>query len=202
MNDRIDTILHFWFGDPDAAEGALARRWFQKDPAFDDEIRRTFGDDIEEAARGERSAWAESARGALALVVLLDQLPRNVFRGSPRSFAGDARAFAVSEDAQARGLDRALSFLERYILLMPMMHAEDRAAQRRSVEAFARLAADAQEAAAPESVQKMLRGAHDYATRHAQIVERFGRFPHRNGLLERAASPEEVEFLKEPGSSF
>ena len=199
MNDRASTLLRFWFdGDP----LALGKRWFQKDDAFDDEIRRAFHDDIDRAGRGELDPWAETARGALALVVLLDQLPRNVFRGSPRSFAGDAPALAVSQGAQARGLDRELSFLERYVLLMPMMHAEDREVQRRSLEAFGRLAAEAAAAGAPEGVLKLVDGARDYAARHARIVERFGRFPHRNLLLGRASTTEEMAFLKEPGSSF
>jgi uncharacterized protein (DUF924 family) len=198
MNAHAKAVLEFWFDERGGDVAALRARWFQKDAAFDDEIRRTFGDDIDRAARGDLDAWADEAAGALALVVLLDQMPRNVFRGSPRTFAGDARALSVSLGAQARGLDRALSFMERYVLLMPMMHAEDRDVQRRSVEAFGRLAAEA----APESVQRIAAQAHDYAEQHARIVERFGRFPHRNALLGRASTPEEIEFLKQPGSSF
>ncbi len=113
MNDRARAVLQFWFDERGGDVAALRERWFRKDAAFDDEIRRTFGDDIDRAARGDLDAWADEAAGALALVVLLDQMPRNVFRGSPRAFAGDARALSVSRGAQARGLDRALSFMER-----------------------------------------------------------------------------------------
>jgi uncharacterized protein (DUF924 family) len=202
MNDRASTILRFWFGEPGDDLAALGKRWFKKDPAFDDEIRSAFLDDIERAARGELDPWVESAPGTLALVVLLDQFPRNVFRDSPRSLTADERALTASLEAQVRGLDRELSFVERCVLLIPMMHAEDREVQRRGLEAFGRLAADAAAGGAPEGVQKMVGTALNYAEAHARIVERFGRFPHRNVLLGRASTAEEIDFLKEPGSRF
>jgi uncharacterized protein (DUF924 family) len=203
MSDRAETILHFWFGEPGANLHAVSGRWFTKNPEFDREIATLFGSDIERAALGELDKWgSENADRALALVVLLDQFSRNVFRDSPRMFGQDERALRVCLHGQARGFDRTLSFIERYMFCMPMMHAEDRDVQRRSVAAFAAIASDAKAGCAPAEVQKLLQGAHDYAQRHARIIERFGRFPHRNALLGRESTPEEKAFLEEPGSSF
>jgi uncharacterized protein (DUF924 family) len=205
MAERIDEILQFWFGEDDAATLAQVRRWFEKDAAFDAEIRARFGEDIERALAGSLDAWssgAEGPRGRLAFVVLADQLTRNVFRGTPGSFSGDARALAACLGALAAGAERSLSPLQRYVLFMPMMHAEDRAVQQRAVASFDALAAEAEAAGAAPELTSLLRSAHDYALRHAAIVERFGRFPHRNELLGRASTEEEAAFLKEPGSSF
>ncbi len=203
MNDLTRTILTFWFGEPGADHSPQVKRWFTKDPAFDAEIAERFGDALESAARGELDAWGEGdPKEALALVVLLDQFSRNVFRGTPRSFAQDGRALRVCLGGQERGADRALPFMERYIFFMPMMHSEDLDVQRRSVLAFKALADEAREGGAPEGVQKLLLSAGDYAVQHARIIERFGRFPHRNAIVGRASTAEEVTFLAEPGSSF
>lgn len=191
-----DEVLAFWFGP--GAPGI----WFTKDPAFDAEARARFGDAVELAASGALVAWADDPRGALALVVLLDQLPRNLFRASSRAFAQDARALAVCLRALDGGAERGLSWLERYLLRMPLMHAEDVTAQRRGVASFTALADEAAAAGAPAQTVATLRGAQDYARRHAEIVERFGRFPHRNAVLGRASTEEERAFLTQPGSSF
>lgn len=202
VQDRIDEIITFWLGPKGERPGEVARRWFTKDTLFDDEIRARFGADLERAAKGEYDAWAEGdARHVLAFVILTDQLTRNVYRDSGRAFSLDDKALAASLSAQSRGLDTSLSFLERYVLYMPMMHAEDKEVQAKCVEVFANLAAEASRAGEDE-IASMLRGAHDYAVRHQVIVERFGRFPHRNSLLDRTSTPEEAMFLLEPGSSF
>lgn len=175
---RIDEVLRFWFADPD--------RWWVKDPAFDAEIRDRFGALHAAIERGEHEAWLDTPRGALAYVIVLDQFSRNIFRGTPGMFAADARALAATNAAIARGHDAALSPQERGFLYMPLMHSEALADQDRSVALFGALGT----------------GQLDYAERHRDIVRRFGRFPHRNAILGRASTPEELEFLTQPGSSF
>lgn len=205
MNDRFPAILSFWFGAPGTDPMARSSVWYKKDPAFDAEVRSRFGHDIELAARGEFDDWtsgagAEAAHTALALVVVLDQFSRNAFRDTPGAFANDARALDVSLRAQDKGLDRVLTPVERSFLYMPMMHAESREIQRRSVGAFERLAEEAAGPGHPEAVAKFLASARDFARKHASIVDRFGRFPHRNTVLERTSTGDEVAFLKDgPG---
>ncbi len=199
MDARADEVVTFWFeGD---AKARLAR-WFRGGPALDAAIRERFGELIDLAVDGELDAWRETARGSLALIVLLDQLTRNVHRGSPAAFAGDARALAISEELRTSGRDRELDWDERYLALMPTMHAEELAVQQRGLEAFRELLADAIAEGLPEARLGGLRGAVDYAERHLRIIERFGRFPHRNEVLGRPSTPEEAEFLRQPGSSF
>ena len=206
MNVRASTILRFWFGDTVLGEGgasdpAAAARWFEKDAAFDEGISKAFSQDIERARRGEYDAWPSeppAEKGALALVVLCDQLPRNVFRDDPRAFALDTRALAVTRGGLAYGIDKRLSLLERYVFAMPLMHAEDREVQQQSVRTFG----DLNEDALGTPIEKLAAAALDYAERHAKIVERFGRYPHRNDLVGRASTEEELEFLKQPGSRF
>jgi uncharacterized protein (DUF924 family) len=208
MNTSAAEVLETWFGPPGSDPLARSAKWFRRDTAFDAEIRERFGADIERAARGELDAWRregsdeERARGALALVVLIDQFSRNAFRDTPNAFAGDPVALDVSLDAQRSGLAERLAPMERAFLLVPMEHAESRDVQRDSIAAFDRLARDAEKEGAPEPVRKMIASFADYARRHAAIVERFGRFPHRNAALERTSTAEEIEFLKQPGSSF
>jgi uncharacterized protein (DUF924 family) len=196
---RAEEILRFWFG---AGDASARKRWFVPDPAFDDEIRTRFADDAERAARGQLTAWGIDPRGALALVVLLDQFPRNVHRGTELAFAADARALGVTRDAIATGLDRQLSLVERAMLYMPLMHSEDREVQRQSLAVFRALADDAVTGGAPAEVLDYIRTAQDFAGKHAAIIERFGRFPHRNAVLGRTSTGDEVEFLSEPGSRF
>jgi uncharacterized protein (DUF924 family) len=174
----MDDVLSFWFAD--------ASRWFKKDRAFDAEIRERFGALHEALERGEHEAWLDSPRGALAYVIVLDQFSRNMFRGTARSFASDARALKAACAALDRGFDRELSPPERGFLYMPLMHSEALADQERCVELFR-----------PEGAERLR-----YAEMHRDIVRRFGRFPHRNEILGRPSTPEEIEFLKQPGSSF
>ncbi|HSL00055.1 MAG TPA: DUF924 family protein [Rubrobacteraceae bacterium] len=178
-----EDVLRFWFGEEDA----WREEWFTKSEDFDREIRDRFETLYESAASGTLDDWRESAEGALALVIVLDQFPRNMFRGDPKCYATDEKALATAKHALDRALDRELPPTRRSFLYMPFMHCEDLEDQRRSVELFRSL--DSGESAA-------------YAVRHMEIVERFGRFPHRNEVLGRATTSEEAEFLKEPGSSF
>jgi len=180
-------VLDFWFGAPDSRERGRPRKaWFQKSEPFDAEIRRRFLTTWERAARGELERWQATPLASLALVVALDQFPRNMFRGTARAFSSDSLALAATRGTIARGFDRLLSPVECSFVYLPFEHAEDIAAQRRSLALFHALDA--------EDMQ--------YAKRHYEIIARFGRFPHRNAALGRQSTAEEIEFLKQPGSSF
>jgi uncharacterized protein (DUF924 family) len=192
-----EDVLDFWFGPPGSAPLANSTKWYMKSDAFDREIKDRFEDALELAARGSLDGWKATARGRLALVILLDQLSRNMFRGTPRSFAQDARACAVAVAAMAAGDEQALEIVPRSFLYMPLEHAEDVEMQRKCVEAFERL-----RKGAPRDLEKFADNVLSYAKRHAAIIERFGRFPHRNEILGRSSTPEEVDFLKQPGSAF
>jgi uncharacterized protein (DUF924 family) len=189
---KAEEVLAFWFGRPgESGYGEYREVWFKKDDAFDEEVRTRFLDLYEQAARGELDAWREEARSCLALIIVLDQFPRNMFRGDPKTYATDERALALARHAREQGFDRELAPFERHFVYMPFMHSEDIEDQRLSVELFDALA---QEPGGTDVTE--------YARGHAGIVERFGRFPHRNEILGRETTPEEAEFLKEPGSSF
>ncbi len=192
MPSKPQEILDFWFGrEDDPGYGEFRDAWFQKNEDFDNEVQTRFRDDYEQAANGERDDWRDEAHSALALVILLDQFPRNMFRGDGQTYATDAKALETAEYAIERALDRELPAFQRMFLYMPFMHSEDVGVQRRSVEIFGRLAT---EDGAPDLTS--------YAVGHRDIVERFGRFPHRNAILGRETTPEEAEFLTQPGSSF
>ncbi len=190
--DSTHLILDFWFGAEGGAGAGQPRDvWFRKDPAFDAEIARRFGPLMEAAALGDLEAWRTGALSALALVILLDQFPRNVHRGEPAAFAADAAALAVARHAVAHGLDQQVLPVQRWFFYLPFEHAEDLAAQDQSVRLFEAL---------PEHPGR--EGVIDYAHRHRDVIRRFGRFPHRNAILARPSTPAEIEFLKQPGSSF
>ncbi len=178
----IERVVGFWFG-PEARD-----RWFDKDPGFDERVREVLGPDHERAVAGDCDHWKGSARGCLALAVLLDQAPRNLYRDDPRAFASDAQALAVARHAVARDLDQELSEIERVILYLPLEHSEALADQEACVAFMAGLNGD----------DKWLR----YAREHRDVILRFGRFPHRNAVLGRASTAEEAAFLAKPGSSF
>jgi uncharacterized protein (DUF924 family) len=191
--DESRAILDFWFGAPGSAEHGTARKvWFTKDDAFDALIRTRFGALIERALRGELEAWAEQPESALAQILLLDQFTRNAYRGTARAFAGDARALAAASRMVGSRQDEAVPAFMRGFVYLPFEHAEGLAMQDESVRLFQRLANEA-----PEEADLL-----DYAHRHRVIIERFGRFPHRNELLGRRSTAEELEFLTQPGSSF
>lgn len=199
---EIDEVLSFWLGgdaDPagDVSDETFARYW-RKDPSFDAELRERFGALAERAARGELDAWAATPRGRVALVILLDQLSRNLYRGEARSFAQDQRAAALAVAGLDAGEHRTLRPMQAYFLIMPLMHAEDLGLQERCVELFDELAQFVSE----PGLRKRFEDGADFARRHRDIVARFGRFPHRNVTLSRASTPEELEFLKQPGSGF
>ena len=184
-------ILDFWFGAPGSTTyGTTRDAWFRKDAAFDDETRLRFGDLIETALRGGLDGWT-APRAALARVLVLDQFTRNCFRDSARAFAGDAQALEAAAGVVDRGEDAALIPVERWFLYMPFEHSESAMAQQRSLSLFARLA---QETGLSDPLQ--------WAEKHAAIIRRFGRYPHRNAVLGRESTPEEIAFLAMPGSRF
>lgn len=183
-------VLDFWFGRPAAAQ-ALPQ-WFRKDPAFDGQIAQRFGATIERALVGHLDVWQRTPASTVALLVVLDQFTRNTRRNTPGAFAGDARALRIAQAAVARGDDRQLGCWHRSFVYLPFEHAEDRAVQTVALELFAALAAQH-----PETTAQ-----HEWAVKHAQIIERFGRYPHRNLALGRVSTAEELAFLLQPGSSF
>jgi len=187
-------VLDFWFGAPGSAlDGQPRRKWFVKDDAFDAVIRERFGAAIEAAIAGGLREWDETGPdGVLARLLVLDQLTRNAWRNTPRSFAGDALALAAAQQLVEKGADRELPPWRRAFVYMPFEHAEDAYMQERAVELFSNLAAD------HRGFDEML----DYAHRHRGVIARFRRFPHRNAILGRASTPEELAFLQQPGSRF
>src|SRR5215208_8433049 len=189
---KADEVLEFWFGREDEpGYGGFREEWFRKDPDFDRKVRDRFEGLHEQAAAGALDDWRQDARGCLALVIVLDQFPRNMFRGDGRTHATDAKALETSKYAVEHALDRELPAFQRMFLYMPFMHSENASDQLRSVELFGRLA---DEPGAPDVTP--------YAVGHRDIVERFGRFPHRNGILGRETTPEEAKSLKTESWSF
>lgn len=193
----VDAVITFWFGNPagSAPEAEYRKRWFKKSDAFDTEVREQFEDLHFALMAGQHSDWLESGQGCLARLLVLDQFSRNIFRNKPGAFASDALALATTDHVLEQGWLTELSPDAQCFLLMPLMHAEDGGRQAQSVEQFTALAERAPE-------QPGLKSNVDYAHRHKEIVDRFGRYPHRNAILGRASTPEEVEFLKQPGSGF
>ena len=179
--DWAADILRFWFEEIDR------ELWFKKDDAFDQRLRERFLSTYGHVAALPPEACLRDADTAVAAVIVLDQLPRNMFRGTPQAFATDAKARMLAETAIAQGFEGTLSKDQRLFLYLPLEHAEDAAAQARCVQLMATL-----------DDPELLR----YAVAHKDIIDRFGRFPHRNGILGRVSTPAEIAFLKEPGSSF
>ncbi len=174
-------ILHFWFNEIKPSQ------WWAADPAFDAAILKRFGGVLEQAAQGELYTWRDEPKGRLAEVIVLDQFSRNVYRGTPKAFAQDPMALALAQEAVRLGVHQALSQTECTFLLMPYMHSESAAIHVQADALFKAFAPAAN---------------HGYELQHKAIVDRFGRYPHRNAILGRMSTPEEIEFLKQPGSSF
>lgn len=187
---RSSDVLLFWFGGP-GEHGKRHKRWFDKNDAFDGEVRERFLGRYEQAAAGHFEHWKGAPADCLALIVLLDQFPRHMFRGAPRAFATDPLALGAARHAVASGYDTAMRPVERLFAYLPFEHSEALADQLRACELTKPLEAF------PETAD-----AHRYAAAHRDIIQRFGRFPHRNAALGRRSTPEEIEFLRQPGSSF
>ena len=178
----IQAILVFWF------EEISPESWFKKDPLFDDMLTKKFGRMIKQALAGQLDKWAQNKDGRLALILLLDQMTRNIFRNTPKAFSGDEIACALSLRSVADGfLETEKNLHKRQFFLMPMMHSEDLEIQKISLPLFKALTSE---------------NTYNYAIRHHDIIERFGRFPHRNHILNRPSSNEELAFLTQQDSSF
>ena len=191
---QAQDVLDFWFLPPlDAGHGAVRQAWFKKDDAFDAEVRQRFGHLIDIALAGGLREWdAQGPEGVLARILVLDQFTRNAHREQPKSFAGDALALAAAQALVDSGADQRLTPLQRWFAYMPFEHAEDARMQERAVTLFMALAKG----------DAVFNDALDYALRHRGVIARFGRFPHRNVILGRASTPEEMAFLQQPGSRF
>lgn len=198
--DTANDILDYWFGDALSGAEALAaqaRRWFGADPAHDAELRARFGDLVELAGHGGLDHWRQAPESALALVLLLDQLPRNLYRGSGHAFSFDSRALSVTRHALDQGFDTAVHPVQAVFFYLPLEHAEDFALQDESVACFEALLAET-----PAFAEPFLRGTLHYAYEHRELIHRFGRFPHRNALLGRLSSPDELDYLNGGSTSF
>lgn len=174
-------VLDFWFGRE------VKPLWFKKSSEFDREIEQRFVDTYYQAAAGELSNWRDRPRDCLALIIVLDQFPRNIFRNTPRAFATDERAVELTKYGLDRNYQQDLSIDERAFLFMPLMHSENKQDQQQCVELFSKLGKE---------------NSFKFAIKHREVIDRFGRFPHRNQILGRESTPEEKEFLTQPGSSF
>ena len=194
LDPAARAVLDFWFGEPESPRfGQAWTCWFSGDPAFDAALRERFGATLASARRGQFDAWQRTPLGALALIVVLDQFSRNIHRGSAEAFAGDARALEAACRVVATRADRTLPTPHhRAFAYLPFEHDESRESQETAMRLFGELADESADAA----------GYLGYARQHAVIIERFGRFPHRNAVLGRESSDEERAFLREPGSSF
>lgn len=204
MPDRASELRRVWFGALPLTAERLAERmafWF---PTSEDERRRSddalrarFEPLVAEAAEGRLATWAASPRRCLALILLLDQLPRNLYRGTPRAFATDGQALALALSGIQSGADAALDPAERLFFYMPLQHAESREAQEESIAAYRRLLAEA-----PEALRATFATTLEFAEAHREIIRRFGRFPHRNRILGRPSTPEEEAYLERAAESF
>ncbi|MDP3937759.1 MAG: DUF924 family protein [Deltaproteobacteria bacterium] len=200
VDKMSEEIIAFWFSDACRSPEALKARaacWFTRDDAFDREIADRFGALPERAAGGELDAWSDAPRSALALILVMDQFPRNLFRESGSAFSYDENALRVALEAVHKGFDQALHPVEAYFLYLPFEHAEDLALQERSVALM-----EAQVARAPAGMAPSFESFADYARRHREIIERFGRFPHRNAVLGRPSTPDEDAYLRTGGETF
>lgn len=200
MTTPWQPLLEWWFGSaetPDDIQADKGKLWFGKRDSQDLEARERFGDWVEQALAGGLTDWAQRPEGWLALVLLLDQLPRMIFRDTPKSFAGDLRAQALVAQGIAADFDRQLRPIQRVFIYLVFEHCENLAVQNEAVSRFIDLVAQQ-----PEAERAVFADNLDYAERHQKVIARFGRFPHRNAVLGRASTAEEIEFLSGPGSRF
>lgn len=192
VQEPWQAVLDFWFGErTDPNYGRSRQEWFIKNPVFDDLVREHLESFHQQAKLGLFKNWRQKPNGCLALIILLDQVPRNLFRRTPQAFATDNKALEIAQWAIANSFDQNLLTVQRLFLYLPFEHSEAIADQRRSLELFNNLKDD------PEAKSYI-----DYAQKHFEVIERFGRFPHRNHILGRASTPAEQDFLQQPGSSF
>ncbi|MDA0680024.1 MAG: DUF924 domain-containing protein [Proteobacteria bacterium] len=191
--NRIDAILAFWFKEKQLTAPQIDGRmdvWFGEDPLFDEEVAQNFTNDVESASEGLLNHWAQEPTGRLALILLLDQFRRNIYRNQAEAFAEDKAALKLCVEGAMQKKDRGLTPIQRAFFYMPLQHAESRKVQQKSRQIFGKLS-DAVSATYKETFETIAQ----FADLHADIIEQFGRFPHRNGILGRENSPEEDEYL-------
>jgi uncharacterized protein (DUF924 family) len=197
---RIEAVLEFWFKDKSLSAPQIDGRmdvWFGVDPLFDEEVARRFGEDVAKASEGQLDHWAQEARGRLALILLLDQFRRNIYRNRPEAFALDKAALKLCIEGAMEKKDLGLSPIEKVFFYMPLQHAESPKVQKKSVEIFDKLAT-----AVSATYKETFETVAQFAELHADIIEQFGRFPHRNRILGRPNTPEEDEYLAGDSPSF
>jgi len=200
LSVSVDDILDFWFKEATGDRAYLDRMnrvWFGSDADTDRAIAERFGDTVAAAGAGTLESWGATARGRLALILLLDQFPRNMHRGTARAYGHDARALACAREGIALGQDKELSPIERMFFYMPLQHAESEEAQELSVQCCEALVAEV-----PETLRGYFQNAADYARQHRDIVRRFGRFPHRNRVLGRNSTGEEMAYLADGAPTY
>ena len=200
MDARIDEVITAWFGSDPVPTKEIFQQWFSRSVVFDDELRAKFGALHADAAAGTLDRWRETVRGELALIILLDQMSRNLYRDDRRAFANDDVALSLARDLVGSGRARELTPYQRLVALLPFEHAENIAAQQEGVAAYSTLHDELQ--ATDPGAAEMAANFLTYAGKHRDIVAKFGRFPHRNAVLGRTSSVEELAFLEQPGSSF
>ena len=197
--ETAESLHAFWFGGnaDDAAADRQSKLWWGKSSVVDAEMAARFEPLVQAARSGALNGWADTPQQALALILLTDQLPRNIYRGTAASFASDAAARSITVAGLEREIDRQLKPIERVFFYLPLEHAESMADQDRAVSLYTRLFQEA-----PAAQVERYRNFLTFALRHRRVIERFGRFPHRNAIIGRESTPGEVSFLQEPGSSF
>ena len=197
---RIDEVLTFWFMKKGLSAPQIDARmdvWFGDDQVFDHEVTKEFADEVERASEGELDHWAHEPRGRLALILLLDQFRRNIYRNTPEAFAKDKLALKLCVEGAAEKMDKGLSPIQRAFFYMPLQHAESRKVQRKSCEMYRHLAKDVS-----PTYKETFDTITQFAELHADIVEQYGRFPHRNKVLNRANTAEEDEYLSDDAPTF
>lgn len=200
MKITVDEILSFWFADSvndKQSREQQAKLWWAKDPNFDRQIEKRFLRAVQRASNSELGEWDKTPSGLMAKILLLDQLTRNIYRNTPQAFEHDAQALRLAQQGISQSFDRQLPAIYRGFFYLPFEHAEDMAMQKRSLELFGELLQEA-DLADKEYFKKL----YNYALAHHRIIERFGRYPHRNAILGRDSTADEKRFLEEPGSSF
>lgn len=198
--EKHEEVLNFWFGNivnEESPPDEKYKLWFEKNDLMDKEIRDLFLHDVEAALNNFYDSWQERPESALALIILLDQFPRNIFRNTPRAFEGDMSALQVALISVDRGYDKLFHPTKRVFFYLPFEHSENVELQNKSIELFTSLLEEA-----PNELKEKFVGFLDYAEKHKAVIDKFDRFPHRNHILARESTPEEIEFLKQPNSSF
>ena len=199
IQSEVDKVLRYWFADIGENFDVQQQNqvWYSGDQVIDQQIRQQFGHLVENALVGEFDDWTDNAQGALALILLLDQFTRNIYRASHRAFDGDERARKILRSALVQGLDRELTFVQRSFFYMPLEHSESLSDQKRCVELFTKMLEEV-----PEQGKDMVYSCLQYAQQHRDIIARFGRFPHRNEALGRSSTAQEEQYLQEGGARF